>query len=85
MPRVAINRKKYMIKDFTGWVLQKMKMNGLNQQDVGAILGISQSSFSKRVDKCIEEGKNIFSYEETIMLLKAFEATDEEILRLMKL
>lgn len=85
MPRVPINRKKYMIKDFTGWVLQKMKMNGLRQEDVGKILGIAQNSFSERLNKCIKEGKNIFSFEETIVLLKAFEATDEEILRLMKL
>lgn len=85
MPRVSINKKQYMIKDFTGWVLQKMKMNRLKQQDIGDILGISQSSFSKRVEKCIEEGKNIFSYEEVLMLLKEFKATDEEILRLMKL
>lgn len=85
MPRVAINRKKYMIKDFTGWVLQKMKMNGIRQEDVGKILGIAQNSFSERVKKCRKEGKNIFTYEEAIVLLKEFEATDEEILRLMKL
>ena len=85
MPRVAIKKKEYMIKDFTGWVIQKMKMNGLRQQDIADILGIAQGSFSTRVKKCIKTGQNIFSYEEAIILLKAFEATDEEILRLMKL
>ena len=85
MPRVAIKKKEYMIKDFTGWVLQKMKMNGLRQQDVADMLGIAQGSFSTRVKKCIKTGQNIFSLEEAIMLLKSFEATDEEILRLMKL
>lgn len=85
MPRVAINRKKYMIKDFTGWVLQKARMSGLKQKDIAKILNIAPSSFSMRVTKCIEESQNIFSYEEVIMLLKEFDATDEEILRLMKL
>ena len=85
MPRVAIKKKEYMIKDFTGWVLQKMKMNGLRQQDIADILGIAQGSFSTREKKCIKTGQNIVSFEEAIMLLKEFEATDEEILRLMKL
>lgn len=85
MPRVAINRKKYMIKDFTGWVLQKARMKGLWQKDIAKILNIAPSSFSTRVTNCIEESKNIFSYEEVILLLKELEATDEEILRLMKL
>ena len=85
MPRVTIKKKEYMIKDFTGWVLQKARMNGLKQKDVADMLGIAQSSFSTRVKKCIKTGQNIFSYEEAIILLKAFEATDEEILRLMKL
>ena len=85
MPRVAIKKKEYMIKDFTGWVIQKMKMNGLRQQDIADILGIAQGSFSTRVKKCIKTGQNIFSFEEAIVLLKELEATDEEILRLMKL
>lgn len=85
MPRVAINRKKYMIKDFTGWVLQKARMAGLKQKDIATLLGIAPSSFCERVKKCRKKEENIFSYEEVIMLLKEFEATDEEILRLMKL
>lgn len=85
MPRVAINRKTYMIKDFTGWVLQKARMAGLKQKDIAKILNIAPSSFCERVKKCIKTGQNIFSFEEAIMLLKELEATDEEILRLMKL
>ena len=85
MPRVSINRKKYMIKDFTGWVLQKARMSGLKQKDIAEMLGIQPSSFCERLKKCIKTGQNIFSFEEAIMLLKEFEATDEEILRLMKL
>lgn len=85
MPRVAIKKKEYMIKDFTGWVLQKARMSGLKQKDIAEMLGIAPSSFCERLKKCIKTGQNIFSLEEAIMLLKAFEATDEEILRLMKL
>lgn len=85
MPRVANKKKEYMIKDFTGWVLKEARMRGLKQKDVAKMLGIAPSSFSTRVTKCIEKGKNIFSFEEAIVLLKEFEATNDEILRLMKL
>lgn len=49
------------------------------------MLGIAPSSFCERLKKCIKTGQNIFSLEEAIILLKEFDATDEEILRLMKL
>ena len=85
MPRVAIKKKEYMIKDFTGWVLQKARMAGLKQKDIAEMLGIAPSSFCMRLKKCVEDGQNIFSLEEGMVLLKALDATDEEILRLMKL
>lgn len=84
MPRVAINKKKYMIVDLSRWIVGKMHEKGLNQTDVGKILGINQQSVSRRLSEC-KRGKDKFTQGELIVLFKEFEATDEEILRLIKM
>ncbi len=79
MPRVAINKKKYMLKDLSEWITGRMKTLGLTQSDVGELLGITQQAFCQKVAQCN------FKYSELLPLLKRLQATDEEILRLMKL
>lgn len=79
MPRVAINRKKYMVTDLRRWIIGQMHVMHVNQEEMGEVIGVNQSGFSKRLSK----GK--FTYLELISILKHLEATDEEILRLMKL
>ena len=51
----------------------------LRQEDLSKLLGISQPAFSNRMKK------GLFSYSDLLELLKELDATDEEILRLMKL
>ena len=79
MPRVAINRKKYMVTDLRKWIVGQMHVMNVNQEEMGEVIGVNQSGFSKR----LKQGK--FTYAELISILKHLEATDEEILRLMKL
>lgn len=79
MPRVAINRKKYMISDLSQWIAGRMYAMKIRQEEMGELIGINQASFSKR----LKAGK--FSYGDLLSILKHLEATDEEILRLMKL
>ncbi|MCI8282413.1 MAG: hypothetical protein HFI76_12125 [Lachnospiraceae bacterium] len=62
----------------------KMREKRLYQADIGEILGVSQQSVSRRISEGIEE-KDVFRQGEMITLFKELEATDEEILRLMKL
>lgn len=79
MPRVAINRKKYMISDLSQWIAGRMYAMKIKQEEMGELIGINQASFSKR----LKAGK--FSYGDLLSILKHLQATDEEILRLMKL
>lgn len=79
MPRVPINRKKYMVTDLIKWIVGQMHVMNVNQEEMGEVIGVNQSGFSKRLSK----GK--FTYVELISILKHLQATDEEILQLMKL
>ena len=85
MPRVTLNKKKYMLQDMAGWIAKKMFLKGLKQKDLGNILGISQPAACKRLDGAREEGKDNFSAGDMITLFKELEDTDEEILAMMKL
>ena len=79
MPRVTIKRKTYMVNDLSEWIYGRMRKLNIKQADLAPEIGISQAAFSNRLKK------GLFSYEDMITLLKALNATDEEILRLMKL
>lgn len=78
MPRVAINRKKYMLTDLSEWITGRMKTLNLRQSDVGAMIGISQPAFRQRLIS------GIFTTEQLFILFKELNASDEEILRLSK-
>lgn len=79
MPRVAINKKKYMLNDLSEWITGRMKTLGFTQTDGGELLGITQQAFGQKV------AKSNFKYSELLELFKHLHATDEEILRLTKL
>lgn len=79
MPRVAIKKKEYKISDLSQWIVGRMFAKGLIQKDMAELIGITQSSFCHRLQT------GFFTYGELLSILKKLEATDEEILRLMKL
>ena len=91
MPRVALSaeqKKVYKVKDLAGWIYGKMHSKGLKQEDLAKELHITQSAFSARLNpKTYEKNKRAdpFKYGELLILFKILEATDEEILRLMRL
>ncbi len=84
MPRVAIKKKQYMITDLSRWIVGKMREKNLRQVDIAGFLGLNQQSVSARIQNGLK-GKDSFSQGELITLFKELEATDEEILRLLKL
>ena len=49
MPRVSINRKKYMINDFPGWIKEIIKKKGYKQEAIAKVLHMSQQSLSQRL------------------------------------
>lgn len=79
MPRVSINKKKYKLKDFSEWLVGRMNSMDLRQADVADMLGISQPAFSQRLKK------SMFDLSEILTLFEKLKATEEEILRLMKM
>lgn len=84
MPRVAINRKKYIVQDFYEWMEGRRAAKNLNQSDIGQMIGVNQQSVSRKMRTC-KKGKPGFTQGELLILFKELEATDEDIIRLMKL
>ena len=81
MSRVAINKKKYMIKDLPAWIVGKMHTEKKRQVDLAEEIGITQPAMSQRLGQDLDS----FSYGDLLTLFKVLNATDEEILRLMRL
>lgn len=79
MPRVTIKKKDYMISDLSQWIVGRMYVMKVRQREMADLLDITQPAFSKKLKI------NYFTYGELLSILKKLEATDEEILRLMKL
>lgn len=84
MPRIPLNRKKYILQDFYEWVEGRRAAKNLNQTDIGQMIGVNQQSVSRKMLIC-KKGKPGFTQGELLILFKELEATDEDILRLMKL
>lgn len=79
MPRVAINKKKYLQKDLREWMKGRMDTLGKTQEHMGQMLNISQPAFGAR----LKNGK--FDNIQLYIIFKELEASDDEILRLMKM
>ena len=65
-----------------------MHSMGLKQKDIAKALNISQEAFSIRLNpKTYEKNKRAgpFKYGDLLVLFKFLDATDEEILRLLRL
>lgn len=79
MPRVSISKKKYLKTDLREWMTGRMNTLGLKQVEMGELLGISQQAFGNRL-----RASN-FTNDQLYEIFKKLKATDEEVLRLMKL
>lgn len=79
MPRVRIKKKEYMVNDLTKWINRRREDLNLRQRDLAELLGISQPALSNRLEK------GLFNYTDMIQILNVLNATDEEILKLMKM
>lgn len=79
MPRVAIKKRQYKVSDFSQWIVGRMFALKLTQEDMGDALGISQPAFCGRLKS------GFFTYADMLVLLPMLQATDEEILRFMKM
>lgn len=79
MPRVSINKKKYLQTDLREWMKGRMDTLGKNQAYMGERLNITQQAFGRRLRN------GVFDNTQLYVIFKELEATGEEIIRLMKL
>ena len=79
MPRIAAHRKRYMLSDFSKWVKDRMFELGISQTVAGKWLGISQQEFSRKLNN------NLFKMDDGFTLLNKLEASEKEILKLVKM
>ncbi|MCM1326934.1 MAG: hypothetical protein NC094_09055 [Bacteroidales bacterium] len=86
MPRVTVNKKEYMVADLISWIIGKMHMQGIRQEDVARELGITQGALCIRFKRGRDgKFKDVFSYGDLLVLFKLLGATDEEKQRLLTL
>lgn len=75
-----------MIADLPGWIVGRMYIKGLKQKDLAKLLGITPQAFSARLHRDGRgDPKDVFTYGDLLTLFRALDATDEEILRLVKM
>lgn len=79
MPRVLINKPKYMVSDFTAWVIGRMKIIGVTQTDLANEFKVTQPAISQKIKNAS------FDYKELIKLFQILQADETDITRLMKL
>lgn len=79
MPRIKAKKKEYMMKDFHDWLISKMRIQGVTQKDLAEKLNITQPAVCQRLKK------NNFNIGDLIIIWHELGATDEEILKMMKL
>lgn len=79
MPRVQLYKQKYMLQDLSDWITGRMRVMKKSQAYMGELLGISQVAFGQRLKK------SSFDYSQLLVVLKELQATDEEILKFMRL
>lgn len=76
LPLSNTERKK---EEFRKWIKGKRSSEDVTQEMLGQKMGVTQQAAGKKVNK------SQYSYTDLLILFKAVNATDEEILRLMKL
>lgn len=86
MPRVAINKKDYMLEDLPYFLLKEAKKKRITQKDLSVILDITPQGLHRRfIKKPNGDPKDAFTYGDLLTLFKKLELPDEVILKLMKL
>lgn len=77
MPRVSINKKKYLQTDLREWMKGRMDTLGKNQAYMGEKLNITGQAFGQRLRR------GVFDNTQLYVIFKELEATGDEILKLM--
>lgn len=78
MPRVAIKKVEYMVKDLSNYIRGEMKSQKVTQKEMGTLTHLSQQSFGKHLAKCD------FTAYQLIKIFRRLDTPDELVLKYMK-
>ena len=68
-----------MLKDFHEWLIGQMRIQGVSQKDLAEKLNLTQPSICQRIKK------NNFDISDLIVIWHELGASEEDILRFMKM
>ncbi len=78
MPRITLEREKYMAKDTADLIRNKMRRQEITQQDIGDEFGICGRAIGYKLDRMN------FTYPQLVKIFAKLEFTEEEIIKCMK-
>lgn len=78
MPRVKINKQKYMLNDLSVYITRQMRANGMNQADLGLKCGCSQQQMSYKL-----RTHNLYA-KDLMTIFTLFNTSPDEIAKLLK-
>ena len=78
MPRVAINKRKYMITDLYAYIYGEMRVNKISQEVLGKECGLSQQVLGKRLKNQTLDIKDL------ITIFSYFDTPEEKIIYFLK-
>ena len=79
MPRVHLKKKDYKVNDFCKWLKGKLASEGISQTELAEVINLTQPTISYK----IKTGQ--FDLKEIITIFDFLKATDEEIIKAVKL
>ncbi len=80
MPRVTLNKEKYMEADAVAFIEGKTREAGHSDKEIAEAIGISAPSYCIRK----RDAQMKFSYPELVKMISILRLTDEEIVKLMR-
>lgn len=80
MPRVAINKYKYILKDAAKFLNGKTRGCGLYDKDMATVVGLSPPAYCQRK----KPDKMELSYINLVKIIEKQNWTDEEIVKFMR-
>ena len=81
MPRVATKKKQYNSADFCAWIYAKLKVSRRTLGELADVIGCTRKTLYNKMSS----QKADFDYQELMEIFKFCNASDEEILRFMKI
>lgn len=78
MPRVKINRRKYMLNDLSDYIRRQLRENKINQSDLAKMCGCSQPTISYKLNT------HSLDLNDLITIFSYFDTSPEELAKLLK-